>query len=331
MPNLGQATGVWADGEFLAFGRLSIRQAPYCRDVAAAYDPATDAWRRLPGAPGPVGCFEGGDRAVWTGDEVLLWGVTNTAFDPATETWRRLPEPPAGFGGPSVIAWTGSLMLGWGGGCCGGAEATGASYDPSTNRWKLFPDAPLEGRHAMGTWTGTELVIVGGSGADLATGIPIFADGAAYDPEAKTWRSLADMPAPREAGKAFWTGEEVLVVGGENRSGPLLAGVAYDPAGDTWRSLAPASYPRSAFVGAWTGEVLVVWGGRVYPQAVPGAGETYDPATDTWTTLPRAPLRARTSPLDGWTGSELLIFGGWDARSGDPLRDGAVLTPPSSG
>jgi N-acetylneuraminic acid mutarotase len=330
MPAMGsQVEAVWADDELLVFGRTSLNHEPYCKDVAAAYDPNTDTWRRLPGAPGPVGCFEGGDRAVWTGEEVLLWGVTNTAFDPATETWRKLPEPPAGAGGPSVIGWTGTQMLGWGGGCCGGVDADGAAYTPSTNRWKLLPPAPISGRHGMGVWTGAELVIVGGSGPDMSEGTPVYVDGAAYDPATRSWRPLPDMPVPREAGEAFWDGDEVLVVGGRNADQPLPRGVAYDPASDTWRWLPPMTYARSGFAGAWTGELLVVWGGRLYREPVPGSGEAYDPNADAWTLLPRAPLRARTSPLDGWTGRELLIFGGWDARTGDPRTDGAALTPPS--
>ena len=40
----------------------------------------------------------------------------------------------------------------------------------------LLPPSPLEGRHGMGAWTGTEFVVVGGSGADLASGIPVFAE-----------------------------------------------------------------------------------------------------------------------------------------------------------
>ena len=47
---------------------------------------------------------------------MLLWGVTNTAYNPATNRWRHLPESPAGQGGPAVAVWTGSRMIGWGGG-----------------------------------------------------------------------------------------------------------------------------------------------------------------------------------------------------------------------
>lgn len=63
---------------------------------------------------------------------------------------------------------------------------------------------------------------------------------------------------------------------------------------------------------------------------------SYDPATDAWAALPRSPLRARVDALTVWTGSEMLIWGGMDARfdwegTGSPgdayLSDGAALTP----
>jgi N-acetylneuraminic acid mutarotase len=185
---------VWDGREVLVFGRKQLWTEPYCRYVAFAYSPSNDTWRRLPGAPGPAGCLEGGDRVVWTGTEALLWGVTNTSYNPETNTWRKLPRPPAGFGGPSVIAWTGTQMIGWGGGCCGGAESTGAVYTPATNSWRRLPRSPLSARHTTAVWTGTELIIAGGEGPDLEMS-PIYDDAAAYDPATRTWRDRSDANA----------------------------------------------------------------------------------------------------------------------------------------
>jgi hypothetical protein len=142
---LNSLSGVWTGSRLLITGRVSLDHDPYVRDVAASYDPATDTWRRLTGAPGPDGNFEGGDRAVWTGTELLLWGVTNSAYNPTTKTWRTLPDPPAGWGGPSVAVWTGRQMIGWGGGCCGEAYSDGAAYTPATNTWTKLPEGPSAG------------------------------------------------------------------------------------------------------------------------------------------------------------------------------------------
>lgn len=332
---------VVADSEVLLFARKQLDREPYCRYLTFSYDTARDAWTRLPGAPGPVGCFEGSDRAVWTGTEVLLWGVTNTAYDPATNTWRRLPRPPAGWGGPSVIAWTGTEMIGWGGGCCGAVEASGAAYTLATNRWKLLPPAPLSARHATGFWTGTEMILAGGE-ADTGSEMLVFADAAAYDPATRTWRKLARMPVARAATATWWDGTEAFFIGGRKhtppdwRSGLLARGVAYDPDTDRWRRIAPMEEPRQGEVSIWTGDELLVWGGIGEGGAIPRHGESYDPVADTWTALPRSPLRARVDAITVWTGSEMLIWGGMDARfawegTGSPrdayLADGAALTP----
>jgi N-acetylneuraminic acid mutarotase len=327
---------VWDGREVLVFGRKQLWTEPYCRYVAFAYSPSNDTWRRLPGAPGPAGCLEGGDRVVWTGTEALLWGVTNTSYNPETNTWRKLPRPPAGFGGPSVIAWTGTQMIGWGGGCCGGAESTGAVYTPATNSWRRLPRSPLSARHTTAVWTGTELIIAGGEGPDLEMS-PIYDDAAAYDPATRTWRSIAPMPTPRYASTAWWDGTEAFFVGGRRRMGPdwtyglIPRGVAYDPATDRWHRIAPMEEPRQHEASVWTGQELLVWGGIGEGGTIPAHGEFYDPAADEWAPLPRSPLRARLlrwSPYV-WTGSEMLMWGGDDARTEEILSDGAALTPAS--
>ena len=325
---LYQRAGVWDGTRMLIAGRVTLEKAPYVRDVLAAYDPATDSWQQLQGAPGPEGNFEGGDRAVWDGTEMLLWGVTNTAYNPRTKAWRTLPDPPAGDGGPSVVVWTGTQMIGWGGGCCGDADADGAAYTPATNSWSKLPASPLSGRHTMGAWTGRELLIVGGEGAYPGKAL---ADGAAYNPRTHSWRKLPDMPVARSWGTAVWDGTELLVVGGSGGppSNSLLArGVAYSPKTNTWRWLPPMAYPRIGHVAVWTGTLLLVWGGTTKSagqDVTPPHGEAYDPTSNTWAAMPKAPLRGRSQAIAVWTGSAMIVWGGENSQG---LRlDGAAYTP----
>ncbi len=281
-----------------------------------------------------------------------MWGISNAAYDPAKETWRHLPEPPAGAGGPSVVVWTGTQMIGWGGGCCDMELAEGAEYTLATNSWRMLPPSPLLGRHATGVWTGSEMVIAGGRGYDRpptqhTPNLVHFADAAAYDPATRTWRKLPPMPVPRGGGyytltySAVWDGTEMLVIGGTRapsvEAEPLARGVAYDPATNAWRWLAPMEFPRTGFVSGWAGDQLVVWGGLGANGTIPPNGETYDPSTNAWTALPRAPLRARVEAVGVWSGTQMLIWGGADARDAakttsrsTPLFDGAVLTPTSA-
>ena len=262
---------VW-DGHEMLVVFTQADPKTYCRETLMAYDPSTDAWRTAFIVPTPKGCFEGSDKAVWTGEELLLWGIADAAYDPATDTWRHLPRPPAGAGGPSVVVWTGKQMIGWGGGCCDQELADGAAYTPATNSWHRLPPSPLAGRHATGVWTGKELIIAGGSGyAEGAVpgeaSFTIFDDAAAYNPTTRTWRRLPPMPVARGGGyyvldyAAVWDGTEMLLVGGTSRlsmsATPLARGVAYDPATNRWRWLAPMAYPRSGFVASWADDQLV--------------------------------------------------------------------------
>src|SRR5438046_5166258 len=111
-------TSVWTGTEMLILGRAfgGGSGTGTDQDIAAAYDPATDTWRVLPDGPDREGSYEGDNKAVWTGSEMLVWGINNKAYDPATDTWRRLPDPPVYWGSPAVAVWTGHQMIGWGGG-----------------------------------------------------------------------------------------------------------------------------------------------------------------------------------------------------------------------
>jgi N-acetylneuraminic acid mutarotase len=183
---------VWTGTELLVAARPPMGEEAY-PVAAAAYDPSTDTWRALPGTSGPEGNFEGTNKSVWTGAEMILWGIDNKAFSPKEDTWRKLPTPPMGGGGPALVVWTGTRMIGWGGGCCGDNVDDGAAYDPAKNSWTMLPSAPLTGRQsAQGVWTGREMIVMGGSAAEG----PVLADGAAYNPSTRTWRKIASMPVP---------------------------------------------------------------------------------------------------------------------------------------
>jgi hypothetical protein len=130
------------------------------------------------------------------------------------------------------------------------------------------------------------------------------------------WHRISHSPlSPREGSVSVWTGDEMIVVGGNvgpacppnaNCAGPdpgqLRAdGAAYDPVTDTWRSIASAPVSFTYAQAAWTGEQMIVvdswnsWNGR--------AGHTlaYDADTDTWRRLEPPP-------------DDFLIGGEWDGQ-----------------
>lgn len=98
----------------------------------------------------------------------------------------------------------------------------------------------------------------------------------------------------------------------------------------SWRATAlPPIDGRTDHALVWTGSEAVVWGGwassrdqSVFEAAAPRGGAAYDPASDRWRIVPDAPIAGRGSPIAAWTGTEVLVFGGW-AGEKSPL-DGAA-------
>ena len=298
-------TSVWTGEEMLVSGVTGASDGTLLGavEVAAAYTPATNTWRRL-GAPPKTESYCR-RSAVWTGKEMLVWGCGHTAFNPQTNRWRRLP--PAPVGSPGVAVWTGHELIGWGGGCCGDASADGAAYDPVADTWRKLPRSPLAASQSpLGTWTGRELIMIV-SGVD-PDGKPITggaARAAAYNPVTDTWRQIAAPPAPRTL--AVWDGHEILLVGGGAGDGAAATvGYSYDPSSNRWRSFPAMPVGRAQAVAAWTGRQLFLFGDETLADAL----LAFDPMRNRWSSLPKAPLRERATPAAVWTGRELIVWGG---------------------
>ncbi len=97
-----------------------------------------------------------------------------------------------------------------------------------------------------------------------------------------------------------------------------------------WTSLPPPPETRGQSATVWTGEKLLTWGGEVLAgggEASEGDGYVFDAAALEWTTMSDAPLAARVRPASAWTGEELLVWGGTDARHEVLYGDGAAYDP----
>jgi hypothetical protein len=156
---------------------------------AAAYNPATNRWRRI--APLPIGSGFGGS-AAWDGRELIVAGVgakaqATFAYDPSANRWRRLASVPAPRVGAAAV-WLGSRLVLWGGQNLG-ASATlrsGLAYEPHANRWTSIPAAPFRPRSgSVVASTGRALIVWGGEiGTPPGTSVPPthLADGAVFTP-----------------------------------------------------------------------------------------------------------------------------------------------------
>lgn len=196
------------------------------------------------------------------------------------------------------------------------AEVSDAATDVegAPARWVEMPPSPLAPRTgSVGAWTGSELVVVGGTtadpcppGADCAA--PSAAnyrrDGAAYDPASDSWRPIADLPTTFRSAQAVWSGDDVVVIGD---SGAW----AYDPDADRWRTLDAPPGGR-ADAGEQTAPVVTPAGIVVpsYDQAATGASPDLllDPATGTWTRLPHDPFGESFDRSMAWDGSRLWLL-----------------------
>jgi hypothetical protein len=186
------------------------------------------------------------------------------------------------------------------------SDSSSASGQPAaktttsgTGTWRVLPEAPFAvavGRTSV--WTGTEMIVSGGTAPDgnLLKSIDIAE---AYNPAAHTWRRLASPPEMQNVCRrsAVWTGREMLVWG--------CSLVGFNPETNQWRRL-PDPPTRQGIV-AWTGHELIGWGGGCCGDADSG-GSAYNPATKTWRKLARSPLAASQSPTGAWTGRELIMF-----------------------
>ena len=104
-------------------------------------------------------------------------------------------------------------MIVWGGSWLS-ALNTGGKYDPETNTWEATStsgDVPSARNNHTAVWTGTEMIVWGGS----STGEE-FNDGGHYYPATDTWVPTAAVgaPSPRYDHVAVWTGEDMVVWGG---------------------------------------------------------------------------------------------------------------------
>jgi N-acetylneuraminic acid mutarotase len=209
----------------------------------------------------------------------------------------------------------------------------------------MLPKAPIGGRVGhTAVWTGREMLIWGGAG-DLDS--DPLTDGAAYDPATDRWRAVPPAPlTARFDPAAVWTGQEVLIFGGTSASGDILAdGAAWNPASNAWRPLPSSPLgPRDGAVVAWAGDRLVVWSGATVPPAgsdgpsagempdhggseMPADGSAYVPASDRWIPVPAAPIPGRSGAESVWTGTRLVVAGGYHEGDDDDRTDGAAFDP----
>jgi hypothetical protein len=278
--------------------------------------------------------------AVWTGDEVIVWGGHNPdaptgqrlhgdgyRFNPRrsevrTLTLRLAPSPRFAADGQAAV-WTGREMVIWGGRGDDGALTDGAAYTPSLDRWTQFANAMAPLAHVTAVLTSTGVVLSG-------TSVP--GDTWRWEPSLGNWVRLSSGVAPASARRgqsAVWTGSELLVWGGTGDDGHALA--------DGWRSSPQrrrslamrsegAPEARSMHSATWSTSEMLVFGGRDTRGAALGTLASYIPASNTWREVSS---QGAPSPRWGhvavWTGHALMVWGG--TQGATVFADGGSYDP----
>ena len=336
---------VWSGTQMIVWGG-----APFTEGRAGGrYNPDSDTW--MPMINDSRQARELHD-AVWTGREMIIYGGQQSPFDPPLSTGDRYDPatdtftPIATAGAPTprsnaAVVWTGREMIVWGGYDGTRYVNTGSRYDPVSDTWRSTNtlNAPF-GPERSPVWTGTEMLLCCGLSIDESGGDRYIV--AAYDPAGDEWRvALPIGPTDRRFNHfSVWTGSEMIVWGGLTTEF-TNTGFLYNPMTDQTRSMSTLRAPegRSLPAGVWTGTEMIVWGGY---RGHPGPrefddGGRFDPVTNTWQpiSMTNAPAE-RAGHTAIWTGSEMIVWGGYEGPAGvsrntggryDPARD--AWTPTS--
>jgi N-acetylneuraminic acid mutarotase len=271
-------TAVWTGVEMIVWGGADGGSSTYF-NTGGRYNPASDSWTPTSTTSNvPTGRIA---SAIWTGTEMIVWGGFNSSgylasggrYAPSTDTWVATssgPNLPVGRAGNSAV-WTGSEMIVWGGYYYDSGDRypnNAGRYSPSTDSWLATSsgaNVPSGRNGHTAVWTGTEMIVWGGSGSDGAN----INTGGRYNPSTDSWLATstgASVPSARRAHAALWTGTEMLVWGGQTFSlSRANTGGRYTPSSNSWTSTSVGSnvpLPRDSFASVWTGTEMLVWGGR---------------------------------------------------------------------
>ncbi|HVR33738.1 MAG TPA: hypothetical protein VMS74_13650, partial [Acidimicrobiia bacterium] len=189
-------------------------------------DHASGRVRNLRVAP-PL-CANGHPTAVWTGTEVVVWGVVRlipegchpaASYNPSTNIWRRLGSPLFREAVDQSI-WLDGELVDVRAGIAFSLDGGTARPVPSVRDSALFTGADVSSSPRL-HWTGSEFLVLGSRGVIRV------------DPVSGSSSEGPSPPIPEIARTSAWNGRELLAVNYE------MAAATFDPTSGRWTEVAP--------------------------------------------------------------------------------------------
>ncbi len=343
------ACSIWTGTEFIVWGGQG---GGGIVSDGGRYNPATGIW--TPMAASPLAA-RFNHFCVWGGSKLYVWGGISATSSPLSDgaiydvlknSWTPLSTggvpsargsgwnacfAQAGFG----AVRTGAQILYWGGYDGTSVKNDGSLYIPPT--WTTIsstsaPAARQRNGTANAVWTGSQVVVWGGTTAGYAS---FYNDGARYDPVANTWTAMSTTGAPsaRTGNAIVYTGvsgKEIVVWGGTAGTGLNYAdGATYNLTTNAWTAMAASTLSGgSPSAAVWTGSQVLIWGIGQFGGMPSAQGARYNVAANTWSamaTTGQPAARAFWANGGVWTGSKMLMWGGYDGSSW--YNDGFLYDP----
>ena len=242
IPASADGLAAWTGQEMLVWGGWLPGGQPQPAPSGAAYDPATDTWRRIAAAPIRWGSSP---DAVWTGEEWVIAMnrprvIVVAAYDPHDDKWRRLPDIQGDLGDEVRLLWTGSELL-----------LIAGTAGPH----RLSSDG--------GSWMRIESAISGViSVGDRLFALDVEQGLVEWQPGTGAVITIARPPRPVQAWGMSAIEDDRIVFGSEEDGRDL--DLVFDLGSNTWTELDwPKPEDRQDHVQLWVGDDLFVWGGWI--------------------------------------------------------------------
>ncbi len=363
-------TAVWTGTSMLIWGGYGCADPPACTyssplNTGGDYHPSGNWWGSIDTTGAPTA--RAYHTAVWTGTNMIIWGGytgsgdtdTGSRWDPTNWGWTVMDTTgaPTAREGHTAI-WTGTEMIVWGGqDTMSNFFSSGGRYNPSLqdqnmDSWldtapSVMSVVPSARQENTAVWDGWEMIVWGGFEVTMQQSATN--SGSRYEPVYDSWYAIdytdPETPSPRGFHTAVWTGDEMIVWGGNGGGGMHLGDGGryyplsdFGPGSDCWVKTNDYMSPAQRYyhTAVWTGDKMIIWGGNgcIDPPTCTtwgllNSGGQYDLFTDTWepTTTDDCPT-AREEHAAAWAGGStqaMAIWGGRDASS--ILNDGMLYTP----